>query len=518
MSSTAKRVIKNTGFLYAKTSITMFISLYATRLILNSLGASDFGIFNIVGGAIAMLGFLNGAMASATQRFMSYSEGEGNKEKQKCIFNISLALHFVISILVGIILLAAGFVFFNGVLNIPSNRIFAAQVVYGSLIVSTMFTVMTVPYDAVMNAHENMKYYALVGIIESLLKLFVAFVCVYTFYDKLIVYGILMACIPLITLTIMRIYCHRHYAECAIALRKYWDKSTMKEMISFAGWNFMTSILGLLSHQGTGLVLNHFFGTIVNAAQGITYQLSGQLGVLSTQTTKALNPPIIKKAGAHQLDQMYNIASLGSKITLFMTTVIFLPFLLNQHQFLTLWLVNVPEYTSIFIFFYFMTNIVDSFGLFFITSINGIGKIKQINLFNSFISLFPFFGSILFFAMDFPPYWAYILMLISAVFKLCIRIYYSHKICHFNLTQMLLNDVLRPMSCIVFFFSFCWVLKPETVNSDIILLILFSILSMLLYTVLTLYITLNSMERNKIYSMAYKILKRINQNGRKQHQ
>lgn len=111
MSSTAKRVIKNTGFLYAKMSITMFISLYATRLILNSLGASDFGIFNIVGGAIAMLGFLNGAMASATQRFMSYSEGEGNKEKQKCIFNISLALHFVISILVGIILLAAGFVF-----------------------------------------------------------------------------------------------------------------------------------------------------------------------------------------------------------------------------------------------------------------------------------------------------------------------------------------------------------------------------------------------------------------------
>ena len=220
MSSTAKRVIKNTGFLYAKMSITMFISRYASRLILNSLGAADFGSFNIVGGAIAMLGFLNGAMASATQRFMSYSEGEGNKEKQKCIFNISLALHFVISILVGIILLAAGFVFFNGVLNIPSNRIFAAQVVYGSLIVSTMFTVMTVPYDAVMNAHENMKYYALVGIIESLLKLFVAFVCVYTFYDKLIVYGILMACIPLITLTIMRIYCNRQYAECDIALRK----------------------------------------------------------------------------------------------------------------------------------------------------------------------------------------------------------------------------------------------------------------------------------------------------------
>ena len=141
--STANRVIKNTGFLYAKMGITMFISLYTTRLILNSLGASDFGIFNIVGGAISMLGFLNAAMASATQRFMSYSEGEGNKEKQKSIFNVSFILHLIISIIVGLSLFIAGYFFFNGILNIPENRILAAKVVYGSLIVSTIFTIMT---------------------------------------------------------------------------------------------------------------------------------------------------------------------------------------------------------------------------------------------------------------------------------------------------------------------------------------------------------------------------------------
>ena len=157
MSQTANRVIKNTGYLYAKMAITMFVSLYTTRLILNSLGASDFGIYNIVGGAIAMLGFLNVAMASATQRFMSYSEGEGNKEKQKYIFNISCVLHFCISIIIAIVLLAAGWFFFHGILNIPANRISAAQVVYCSLIVSTVFTVMNVPYDAVMNAHENIR-------------------------------------------------------------------------------------------------------------------------------------------------------------------------------------------------------------------------------------------------------------------------------------------------------------------------------------------------------------------------
>ena len=165
-----------------------------------------------------MLGFLNAAMASATQRFMSYSEGAGEKEKQKAIFNVSFILHFIISIIVGVALLIAGYFFFNDILNIPENRTLAAKIVYGSLIISTMFTVMTVPYDATMNAHENMKYYAIVGIIESFLKLAVALICVYTIHDKLIVYGILMACIPLITLSIMRIYCHKYYEECI----NYW--------------------------------------------------------------------------------------------------------------------------------------------------------------------------------------------------------------------------------------------------------------------------------------------------------
>lgn len=289
MSSTANRVVKNTGFLYAKMGITMFISLYTTRLILNSLGAADFGIFNIVGGAIAMLGFLNAAMAGATQRFMSYSEGEGNKKKQKSIFNISILLHFFIALAAGIALLIAGYFFFNGILNIPADRIFAAKVVYGSLIVSTMFTVMSVPYDAVLNAHENMKYYAIVGIIESLLKLSVALIVVYTFSDKLIVYGVLMACIPLITLTIMRIYCHKHYTECTIAPKKYWDKTMMKEMTSFAGWSFGNSATSMIGNYGLGIVLNMFFGTVLNAAQGIAGQITGQLCVFASNMLKALN-------------------------------------------------------------------------------------------------------------------------------------------------------------------------------------------------------------------------------------
>jgi O-antigen/teichoic acid export membrane protein len=309
--STAKRVIKNTGYLYAKMGITMFISLYTTRLVLNSLGASDFGIFSIVGGAIAMLAFLDASMAAATQRFMSYAEGEGNKEKQKKIFNISFVLHFFLALLLGGILLVSGYFFFNGILNIKADRIYAAKVVYASLIISTVFTVMTVPYDAVLNARENMLYYAIVGIIESLLKLGVALAVVYLAGDKLVLYGVLMAIVPLVVMITMRVYCHRKYDECVIAPKKYWDKKLLKEMGGFAGWSLFGASSGLIGNYGSSLLLNHFFGTVVNAAQGIVVQLNGQILVLCNNLIKALNPVILKKQGEGDQSSMMYYSLIG---------------------------------------------------------------------------------------------------------------------------------------------------------------------------------------------------------------
>lgn len=239
-------------------AVTVFISLYTTRLILSSLGASDFGIFNIIGGAIVMLGFLNATMANATQRFMSYAEGEGNLIKKRQIFNVSIVLHIGVAVFTCILLLIVMHLLFNGVFNIPVQRIFAAKVIYLSAVASTVLTIINVPYDSVVNAHENMLYYSLIGIFECLLRLAIAFVCVYTNSDKLIVYGVLTAMIPLITLTIMKIYCHRKYDECVFSIRKYWDSNLLKRITSFFSWNFLTAISSLVSYYGSGLVLNHF--------------------------------------------------------------------------------------------------------------------------------------------------------------------------------------------------------------------------------------------------------------------
>jgi O-antigen/teichoic acid export membrane protein len=204
----AKRVAKNTGILYARMAITVFISLYSTRLILAALGVEDFGLFNVVGGVISMLGFLNSSMAAATQRFMSFAQGAGDLEKVKRIFNMSSLLHWGISILVFILLEGAGYFFFHGILNIASDRIEVAKLIYQFMVISTLFTVISVPYEAVITSHENMLVYAVMGVIEAVLKLGIALYINYSQMDHLVMYGILMAALSIFLLLVTRVVYH----------------------------------------------------------------------------------------------------------------------------------------------------------------------------------------------------------------------------------------------------------------------------------------------------------------------
>lgn len=483
----------------------MFISLYTTRLILNSLGASDFGIFNIVGGAIAMLGFLNASMASATQRFMSYSEGEGNKEKQKSIFNVSFVLHLGISFVVGIALLIAGYFFFNGILNIPENRIFAAKVVYGSLIVSTMFTVMTVPYDAVMNAHENMKYYAIIGVFESILKLLVAIICVYTTYDRLIIYGILMACIPVITLTIMRIYCHKHYNECIISPQRYWDRNLTKNIASFAGWSFVSNATGMIGNYGLGIVLNIFFQTILNAAQGIATQTIGLLSAFTTNMLKAINPIIFRSAGAKTELLSQKIAMTTCKFT-FLTTALFaLPFMIETPYILKIWLKDVPEYAVIFSRLQIIRTLIEQLTTSLAISVTATGFIKELSISKTIINILPLPLIYISFQLGAPPYMMYLISIsIWSVIGGFINLYYAQKIC--NITrERHIKGVILPcigMSIIILSLGYIGTLLFQ---EGFIRLCLSTILSFFFFVVLSYKLCMNREEKQIIINFIKKI-------------
>lgn len=499
--STTTRVIKNTGFLYVKMGITVFISLYTTRLILASLGASDFGVFNIVGGAITMLGFLNSTMANATQRFMSYAEGEGNLTKKKQVFNVSTVLHIVVAILTGLILLAAMFPLFNGIFNIQPERIFAAKIIYLSLIVSTMFTIVNVPYDSVMNAHENMLYYSIIGILEVFLRLAVAYACVYAVYDKLIVYGVLTAIIPFVTLSIMKVYCHRKYDECVIGFKQYWNKQLVKDIASFSGWNFLTAISSLASYYGAGLVLNHFFGTILNAAQGIANQVNGQMSAFSLNLMKAVNPIIVKRAGAKDVEAMNKATLASGKYSTLLIVFFAVPFILEMHYVLAIWLKEVPEWTSMFCCLQLVITIICQMTSSAATAIYAEGNIKWYAIYKSVMNFAPVLLTYIAFTFHGAPYWLYITMIaIWAIGGDCVILHYARKQCRLQ-TSHFLKEVFVPVLLVSTLMFLCGYMPHKFLNESLLRLIFTVLSTSFVFGVSIWLLVFKAQERNIIVSI-----------------
>jgi len=444
----AKRVAKNTGILYGKMLITVFISLYTTRLVLNALGTSDFGLFNLVAGAITMLGFLNSSMAAATQRFISYAEGAGDLERVKKIFNVSVLLHICIAIIVLLLLEIAGYYFFAGYLNISPDRLFAAKVIYQCMVASTLFTVISVPYDAVINAHENMLFFAILGIAEAVLKLLIALYILLFANDKLVMYGILMAVTSITLLLISRSFCKRKYQECSIDFKNYYDKSLMKEMATFASWSLLGASSSMIALNGQGIVLNLFFGTIANAALGIANQISGQLGAFATNMLRALNPIIAKSEGAGDRITMIRFSMTGSKISFFLLMIFYIPVLLEMPYILSVWLKIIPPYTIIFCILILVRNLIEQFYMTLTASIRAVGKILVYEVFTSILLIAPFLVSYLLFSWHYPPYFMYVSVIFFTAILCGVVIYFANLYCSLSIRQYLVNVVLR---CIVSF-------------------------------------------------------------------
>ncbi|WP_281336396.1 hypothetical protein [Flavobacterium eburneipallidum] len=439
----AHRVAKNTGILYARMAITVFISLYSTRLVLAALGVADFGLFNVVGGVVAMLGFLNGSMAAATQRFMSYAQGEGDLEKVKRIFNMSTILHAGIAVLMVLVLEIAGYFFFNGILNIAPERVEVAKIIYHFMVASTFFTVLSVPYEAVITSHENMLFYAILGILESVLKLGIALYITYSAYDHLVMYGLLMAVLAVFLLFLRQLYCHRNYVECEFNFRKYYEKGLMKEISSFAGWSLLGSASSMIANYGQGIVINIFFGTLVNAAQSIAAQISGQLGVFSLTLSKALNPLIDKSEGAGNRQMMLKATLGGTKISFFLLSFLYIPFLIEMPYILALWLKDVPEFTVVFCRLLLIRNLIEQLYIPLTNALAAVGNIKKFQIVSSLLNIVPIIVSYVFFSLGFPPYSLYIAFMLFSASMLFNVIYFSKINCDLQVEVFLKEIVFK---------------------------------------------------------------------------
>jgi len=443
MADTTK-VAKNTFYLYLKTGFTLIIMLYTTRVVLRALGASDFGVYNVVAGAISMMGFLSQTMATSLQRFFSYEEGRGNKSAIRQIFSIGMLIHFVLALVLVVVLCIVGLFLFNGILNIIPERRTAAIIVYSGLIVSTVFSVLSIPYDAILNAKENMLFYSIIGCVEALLKLAVAITIDNSTSDRLIVYGILMGSIPIITAAVMAIYCLRNYEECKWIRVDISNRGKMKEILSFAGWRFLGASSNLLGNHGNNIALNHFFGTVINTVTGIANQVNGILLVLTNGMMKAVSPVIIKAEGEGHTEIMLKYSLLSCKYSFLLFAVFAIPFMVETPFMLNLWLGDYPYWTVLFVRLQLLRALLEQLMGGLGKPLEAKGKIKEINKICFFLNLLPVVVLTFIYKCGGAPYWHFIVAIpLMTILVSLVNIYYSHKHCGLNYGRIA-NKVLYP--------------------------------------------------------------------------
>lgn len=443
--STAKRVVKNTAYLYVRMLVSILANIFTTRILLDALGASDYGLYNVVGGAIMMLGFLTATMSHTTQRFLNYAEGQGDIEGIKNVFNNSLIVHYAVAALFVIILSVAGLIFFNGVLNIPDGRDTAALMVYGCLIFSTAFSVTIVPYDSVLNAHENMLVYSVIGIFDVVFKLVIAIIVLFAETDKLILYAILMALESWFVRWLTKSYCRRKYIECrSEELNKYYSKSTIRRISAFAGWNLVNIASGMTSQFGKNVVVNHFFGTILNASLGIATQLSGVIMGVSANMIKAITPILVKSEASNQREKMLEITYVGCRFSFLLFSFFCLPIYFFIDEILTLWLKEIPDGTVIFCKLIIIATLIEQAVSFLYQAIAAQGNIKYYNITKGVVNIMPIVSTIIMFMMRFEAYWAIVNWIIwYSIGGGIVNVYFAKRNVLMSLSEYL-NKVLKP--------------------------------------------------------------------------
>lgn len=425
-SDNNKRIAKNTLLLYFRMLFMMAISLYTSRVILNTLGVEDYGIYNVVGGVVAMFGFINSSMSSATQRYITFALGKGDKTRLQTVFSTTLQIHTLIAGIIVLLGETIGLWFLYNKMQIPADRMDAAFWVLQCSIVATVVMIISVPYNADIIAHEKMSAFAYISILEVVLKLVIVYMLVVFSFDKLILYAFLLLAIQLLIRFCYSIYCNRHFEE--TKYRHVWDKALFKEMTGFAGWSLFGNLASVLFSQGLNMLLNVFFGPIVNAARAVAVQVQSAIQQFVGNFQMALNPQITKTYAKGELGDMHRLMFRSARFSFFLLFFLSLPVLFETNFILTIWLKTVPENTVVFLRIMICTSLIYTLSNPLIIANQATGKVKKYQA---------ICGSIL--------------LLILPVSYICLRLgcpAYSVFIVHFvmeSLTQMVRMILLRPM-------------------------------------------------------------------------
>lgn len=503
--SNNKRIAHNTALLYFRMLFLMFLGLYTSRIVLQALGISDYGLYSLVGGFVSMLAYLNSVFVSATQRFISYAIGKGDPKELHDVFCTSITVHYILAGIILVIAETFGLWFINNHLNIEPDRIIAANWIYQSSVCLLMVNIISIPYNACIIAHEHMKTFAYVSIFEGIAKVLNVYLLLVLPFDKLIQYAVYSLLIGIIVRTIYVYYCKRHFEECHYSF--HIDKPLFKRMANYAGWTAVGTLGFTFKDQTLNIVLNLFYNTAVNAARGIAVSVSGMINQFASNFFLAVTPQITKRYAKGDIEGTQKLVYTSAKFAFFMLGLLTIPLCLNLQYLLELWLGVVPEYTYEFIIVILISTLIASFANPVTNAIQATGNIRNFQI-----------GICLIFIMEIPiayillkngasPYIALCPAIATQFFGILFRFYLLRKqVPGYSFRYYLLRIVLKSLllfaltySCLYYIFS--------RYESSLIILLVSTIASLILTSAVIYIFGLEKQEKRTVDTYLKKALK-----------
>lgn len=442
-SENTKRLAKNTLMLYSRMLFGMFVSLYTSRVVLNALGVVDYGIFGAVGGFVSMFSLISNSLSSAVSRFLTFELGGGDMYRLKRAFSTSLLIHILLAFVILLVAETVGIWFVNHRMTIPPDRLYAANWVFQASILSFMFGLFSVPYNASIVSHERMSAFAYIGILDTTLKLIIVLFVANArcHFDKLIVYSILLTAVSILLQLIYLIYCRNHFEECR--LRLSFDKEFWKDISAFSMWNFIGCSASILKDQGVNVLLNMFVGPVLNAARGIAGSVNNAVASFAGNFMAALNPQITKSFASGDLTYAHFLVERGSRFSFYIMLFLALPILLETEFILTLWLTEFPEHTSHFVRLVLVLSLLEVLSTTLIILQNATGNIRNYQLVVGTTLLLNFPLSYICLKSNLEPESTYIVAIVVSVMCMFARLLFVHRTAALSISSFVRNVVLN---------------------------------------------------------------------------
>lgn len=502
-----KRIARNSIFLSIRMVIVLCITLYTTRAILALLGVEDYGVYNVVCGFVSMFTFLNTSMSNGIQRFFNFELGKNGDEGANNVFCTSVLIQLILAFMVIALCESFGLWYLHNKMVIPDGRLFAAEWIFQFSMISFLFVIIQAPFTAAVMAHERMDFYAVVNIVDAILKLGIVFVIPYLDGDNLIIYGLLLALISVFDFFWYYIYCKKNFAE--IKLKRVFHKETFKSMLGFSGWNLFGSFSNMMREQGVNLIMNMFYGPVVNAARGVATQINSGLAGFVHNILTPVRPQVIQSYAKKEYQRSFNLTFSISKFCMIFFYMLCLPFCLEIDYILHLWLGDtVPSHTSEFTIVVLATTAILLLMGALATLVHASGKMRTYQVIGSIVKFLSVPISYFLLKYGADPEWALIMVFLFDLIGLIVGMFIIKSIMPFSVMNYI-RTVILPLLPIVFF-SYIFVYPIHVyMNPGFVRLTIITTISIFIISLLTISVGLNKNEKQIVKQIYNKLRAKI---------